>query len=272
MGQKPKKKRKKTVSGRTAVLQWVLLGVSAAVFLFAAITLGKTLLTYKAAKDEYKALNDQFGPAAQTAKPAGNTQSPDGKDEATPQEPAAAVNFDALREINPDVVGWLAVDGTTISYPVVCGTDNSYYLNRSFERKGNASGCLFLDYRNEKDFTDDNSVIYGHNMNDGSMFHQLASFKKRAFWEESGGLIRLYTPDGVYQLQIFRVFITKDWQFNETRFNDEADYAAYLKKGASIELYDTGVDIDTRDRILTLSTCTYEYDDARLVVQAKFTQ
>jgi len=267
----------RTAVKRAAVLRWVLLCVSAVVFIFSAFTLVKTLHAYKTDRDEYTALQ-QMGPAG-TAMPQPTPQAGAAMQPSATTQPLAysglegtapTVDFDALRQINPDIVGWISVDGTTISYPIVQGSNNDYYLHRSFERRSNGAGCLFLDYRNSAEFADDNSVIYGHNMNDGSMFHQLISFKKRAFWEESGGIIRLYTPQKTYTLQIFRTFVTSDWPFVVLDFESDEKREAYLKKGARIQLYDTGIVIEPAERILTLSTCTYEYDDARFVVQAKF--
>jgi len=93
------------------------------------------------------------------------------------RSPYPQIDFDALKAINPDIVGWLYCAGTPINYPLVQGSDNDYYLHHLYNRKPNKSGCLFIDFANVPDFTDHNTVIYGHNMKSGAMFAVLEKYK-----------------------------------------------------------------------------------------------
>ena len=103
------------------------------------------------------------------------------------------VDFAALQAINPDIVAWLRIPGV-LEYPVVRGEDNSYYLNHTVQKTYNIAGSIFLDYRNERDFSDRKNIIYGHNMKDGSMFHVLRNYQDIDFFQENTGM-EVYLPD-----------------------------------------------------------------------------
>ena len=109
------------------------------------------------------------------------------------------VDFDALREINPDIVGWIYIEDTNINYPIAQGPDNSYYLSRMYNKQWDGYGCIFMDYLNSPDFSDPNSVIYGHHMQNGSMFQNLAGYKEQEFYE-THKTAYLLTPDKNYQI------------------------------------------------------------------------
>ncbi len=176
--------------------------------------------------------------------------------------------FERLRDINTDVVGWVNVPGTEVDYPVVLTGNNDYYLNRNFKKEWNVRGSIFMDYRNSAE-EDLHTVIYGHNMKDGSMFGSLAKFKDRAFHEENS-FIEYETPEEASLWQVFSVYLYRpeDDHF-QVVFDSEEAYAQYLKEAAERSLYDTGVSVTAEDRMLTLMTCTYEFNDGRLVIHAK---
>lgn len=175
-------------------------------------------------------------------------------------------DFEALKEINPDVVAWLYIDGTQVNYPIVKGEDNDYYLYRSFKGTRNSAGCLFLDYRNSDSFTDLHANIYGHHMNNGSMMAGIVKYKNQDFFDEHPyGM--LVTPDANYLIEFYSGFIANGyddaWQ---VKFTSYSDYEAWLDKTVSRSLF-TGNSVPCRnDQILTLSTCTYEFYDARFVL------
>ena len=104
-----------------------------------------------------------------------------------------SINWKKLKRMNKDIVAWIKVPGTKVSYPIVQGKDNSTYLHRTFYKKYNPSGCIFLDYKCKKDFMSDNNVIYGHHMRDGSMFATFVKYKNRSFWKKHQKII-LYLP------------------------------------------------------------------------------
>ena len=122
-------------------------------------------------------------------KPAGAETLPDEDDTVWPE-----VDFAALREINPDIVAWIYIEGTKINYPIVQGEENSYYLKHLFSGEWNGSGCIFLDFRNDASFADRHSIIYGHHMKNGTMFTDLDKYKKQEFFDEHPVAL-LITPD-----------------------------------------------------------------------------
>lgn len=181
------------------------------------------------------------------------------------------VDFDELQAINPEVIGWIRVGATGISYPVAQTDNNDFYLHHTFKKEAVFSGCIFENADNSKFFTDQNTIIYGHNMKDGSMFASL-----RKFWEDKDAISNPYfwvfTPDFIYQYRIFSCsIVSKMGDPYRTRFLTE-DYAAFLEKMQSASEVDVGtVPLTTDDRIVTLSTCTGN-DATRRIVQGKLQQ
>lgn len=116
-------------------------------------------------------------------------------------EDAVQIDFDGLRAINEDIVAWIQIPGIGVDYPVVQGEDNEYYLHYTFERKANIAGSIFLDCRNRADFTDRKVILYGHNMQDGSMFSGLGKYQDDSFREEQGRVI-LYLPDRTLECKV----------------------------------------------------------------------
>lgn len=178
------------------------------------------------------------------------------------------VDFEKLRQMNEDVVGWIRFDEPeVINYPLVQTDDNDKYLTTTFEGNGNKVGALFLDRINEADFEDENTFIYGHNMKNGSMFGRLRKYKKESFYKEYP-YFYIYTPNGqVYTYQIFSVEITNDTSESfQKQFGDETEYLMYIEEIQKKSLYDTGVTADADSRMVSLSTCTNVSEEERLVV------
>ena len=180
-------------------------------------------------------------------------------------EPAAIqwpeVDFEALSQVNGDIVGWLYIPGTVINYPVVQGADNEYYLKHLFNGKTNSSGCIYLDCGAEGDFTSMNSVLHGHHMKNGSMFAGICKYKDQSYFDEHPTAM-LLTPDGNYLVEFFSGYVcevTADaWDYD---FDD-----AWLDKRIRSSYFEADVVPTTEDRILTLSTCCYDFKDARFVL------
>lgn len=181
------------------------------------------------------------------------------------------VDFDELQAINPEVIGWIRVGATGISYPVAQADNNEFYLHHTFKKEAVFSGCIFENADNSRFFTDQNTIIYGHNMKDGSMFASL-----RKFWEDKDAIgnpyFWVFTPDFIYQYRIFSCsIVSKMGDPYRTRFLTE-DYAAFLQTMQNASEVDTGnVPLTTDDRIVTLSTCTGN-DATRRIVQGKLQQ
>ncbi|WP_297132950.1 class B sortase [Terrisporobacter sp.] len=173
----------------------------------------------------------------------------------------------SLSSINDDYIFWINVDGTNIDYPVVQGEDNDFYLNRGFNKEHLSSGSIFLDYRNNFE-ADLNSVIYGHHMRNGTMFGELMKFKKEEFFENNKD-ITITTKNKTYDYEIFAVGVFEaDFGYNHTSFSDENEFKSFLDKIMKNSIYTRDI-VSSDDKIITLSTCSYEYDDARTAIFAK---
>lgn len=180
-----------------------------------------------------------------------------------------AVDFAALAEINPDIVGWIYIEDTEINYPVVQGSDNQYYLKHLFNGKWNSSGCIFLDSRNTPDFSDRHSVIYGHHMKNGTMFSGLTEYKKQEFYDAHPTVL-LLTAEKNIRVEIFAGYVAsvsdKAW---EIALGSDADFEEWLTEAKERSCFESAITPAVTDRIITLSTCSYEFDNARFVVIGK---
>ncbi len=178
------------------------------------------------------------------------------------------VDFSALANDYPGAVAWIRMDDLeTIDYPVMQGKDNDFYLHN--DPKGNSSvdGSIFLDYRNNAVNTDMHSIVYGHNMRDGSMFGTLKSYTDQDFYKKGTGKFTVFTPTGTYRYQIFAINIVDptDDTFL-VGFNDTKAFGTFVDQLKADSMYDTGVSATGYDQIVTLSTCS---SSDRLVVSAK---
>jgi len=180
------------------------------------------------------------------------------------------INFTELNAINKEVIGWVRIGALNLSYPIAQAADNSYYLHRTFEKKDNFAGCIFLNCDNSKFFTDQNSIVYGHNMKDGSMFGSLSKFRNQETYD-SNPYFWIFAPQLIYQYRIFSTAeVSAEGDVYRIRFTS-ADYDAFLKNRAASSLVTTGVTPGVDDRIVTLSTCTGN-DATRFVVQGVLEQ
>lgn len=181
------------------------------------------------------------------------------------------IDFDALEKINPDIQAWLYQKNTVINYPVVKGKDNNKYLHTMFDGKYGVCGTLFMDAASGDDFADFNTVIYGHHMRDGSMFRSLRGYTKEKGYYDNHKRFELITKTGKYHLVVFSAYITpSDSDTYRARPADERDKAKYIdmvKRSSEIKADD--IDVNEKDRTVTLSTCAYDYDEARYVVICK---
>lgn len=179
------------------------------------------------------------------------------------------IDFTELRRINPDIVAWLTIEDTQVDYPIVQAPDNEYYLRRDFEKKKNKNGTLFLDYRNHSDFSDYNNIIYGHNMHTGLMFKTINSFKEKTFWDTHTSAW-LYLPEQTYKLEIFSVIRIPDdsplYKYSFASPDEKAEFDALAKRNA---IFSREVERSEEDRLVMLSTCSYEFKNARTVLLAK---
>lgn len=193
--------------------------------------------------------------------------------ESAEPEEEIPIDFEELWETNPDVYAWIVIPGTDINYPILQHPiDDSYYLNHNLDGSTGRPACIYTESLNSKDFTDNNTVIYGHNMRNGTMFAQLHKFEDKDFFDEHREII-IYLPDKVLHYKIFAVHNYDDrhllYSFD---FSDKAVYKDYLESIFSID--DMNANIDTEmtvtenDKIITLATCVYKKPSLRFHVQA----
>lgn len=212
-----------------------------------------------------------------TAVPSTGPSGAEATEPASPDEPAETepledpvvfpvVDFESLQSLNEDVIGWIYIEGTNINYPIVLGDDNQYYTSVMADGKVNRAGSIFMDYRNKADFSDRNTVIYGHNMKNGSMFNNLKNYTDPEFLKEhpTG---KIMTPDGNFEFEIIGGYVASlsdaAWQL---RFSGDEDFYDWLQESLEKSTVYTGAEVSPGDRIITLSTCSYEFSEARFVL------
>lgn len=231
---------------------------SLAMFLFGAGRLYGQRSEYYAGKIAYEAVKRQvLQPETKVF-----SMETEGKQEVT-------IDFEKLYHINADVVGWIQLDEMLeIDYPLVQGQDNAKYLETTFDGKKNAAGCLFLDCKNKKDFSDQNTIIYGHNMKDGSMFGHLRKYREEAFCREHP-YFHIYAADGrMLVYEIFAVSIVNDSaEYYDKIYEGSEGFWNYLSLIKKDAIYFKEEKVTELSKMVTLSTCTNRTADERLLVQ-----
>ena len=170
---------------------------------------------------------------------------------------------------NPDIVAFMFIEGTSVNNVVVQGPDNSFYLYRDAARRSNVNGALFLDYRNSRLFDDKNTIIYGHNMNNGTMFHNLRYYMREDFFR-AHPYITVVMEHQVLIYEIFSVFQTNvDFDYIQVDFGSTEEFGALVDEITRRRAYNTGITATTDDSMLILSTCTNVTNDTRIVVAAR---
>lgn len=256
----PEQKKKK----KSDVLLTIALIVAIAVFCYAAFNLYHIYTEYKKGTDEYNqieemAVTERDADSAEVAGP--NAQ----------LKPPIEVDFDKLKSVNEDVVGWIYVDALPdISYPIVKGKDNQTYLHQTYEKNYNFAGTIFVDYENSGDFSDCNTLVYGHNMKNGSMFGHLKKFRENDKLYKQDKYFWILTPERNYRYEIITAYTTGVNSDTYTLFKGPGEeFEKYLEtiKGYS-EIQTDDTDLTIKDKIVTLSTCTGN-ESTRFVVQGK---
>lgn len=255
-----------------------------------ALCLGRTalqLVQYRQGDETYAQAQELAGlpdlpdlPAADVTGGSGETSGSAGADgtEEAPEEvpvwqdPYAQalkdMDFSALRQQNPDVLGWILIPGTRVSYPVVQGTDNSYYLDHTWRGGKNSVGAIFMECRNSSDLSDFNTIIYGHRMNNRSMFGTLSQYKSRSYWQ-AHPYVYLTDDSGTHRYEIFAAGeVSVDSDVYRLGLRSDSSRQSFLDSCLALSALNTGVTPHTYDKVLTLSTCTGNGHATRWVVQA----
>ena len=261
-----KKKRKKTASD---YIRYVAMAIAVCVLVYAGYQLAMIYMEYKEAVDEYAEMEnlvlDDDAVVYEEKYNSGDPFDPTFK----PQQ----VDWQALASINGDVYAWVQFESEdlrdAINYPVMKGVDNSYYLSHTINGTENSSGSIFMECTNDAYFNDMNTIVYGHNMKNNSMFGLLRNYKKAEYYA-GHEYFWIYTPEGRFRYKIFTCYEPLSDSATYRWWSAPCDeYTQYLNECKAASLYDTGVNIEADDQIVTLSTCTSRGDDYRFVVQGK---
>lgn len=175
------------------------------------------------------------------------------------------VDFNALKSKNTDIIGWIYSEGTPINYPIVQAKDNDYYLRRLIDGQYNQAGTIFMDYRNCSDFSDFNTIIYGHNMKNDTMFGTLTNYEKQEYYEQHKEMF-LYTENTAIKIELFAGFTTASeseiYKYPKTVATNEE----LIKTAIKNSTFKSNIIPSKEDKIITLSTCSYYFENARYVL------
>ena len=245
-------------------LRLILLLVCLCVFILSGYKIISLKMTEKKASDLYDS-TFQKAVTVNTVSDAGNFGT--GTDAPLTEQLKApiSINFNLLQEQCDDIVGWLYSPGTPINYPVVKGKDNAEYLNKMFNGESNRAGSLFVDYRLDDIDNCRNYIIYGHNMKNNTMFGTLDLYKKQEYYEQHK-VIYYLTPESEYAINVYAGFVTAadsdSYKMNRT----EQELESYMANMKEWSTFNSGINYLAGDNIVTLSTCAYNYKDARYVL------
>lgn len=265
MSRKDKAKKKKTAGDY--VLTLVLI-VAVVVFCYAAFNLYHIYTEYKKGTDEYNSISEM----------AVTERDPDASEDLgqpEEQQPVAPINVDfaSLKSINNDVIGWIYMEALPqISYPMVQGKDNNMYLHQTYEKNYNFAGTIFIDYENKRDFSDCNTLVYGHNMKNGSMFGMLKKYRADETLYNTSKYFWILTPKKNYRYEIIAAYTTSVNSDTYTLFKGPGkeflEYEKKMFKNSEIKTEAGEGEANVKDKIVTLSTCTGN-QATRFVVQGK---
>lgn len=212
---------------------------------------------------DYYTGDQNYGEASQLVQ----TDLPEEPPEKREAEPV--IDLEALQAVNHQVIGWIEIPDTGISYPLMQGQDNDYYLNHTWDGTRNSMGAIFLDYRNSVDLDDFNTIIYGHKMNNDSMFGLLHAYKNEGYLAEHPSLF-ITDRTGKHRYDIFACYETVTANTYHRDFSDDREKQVYIDECMCQRWGDNGIRPSVEDRIITLSTCTGNGHATRWVVQAVY--
>ena len=228
----------------------------------------KTTYDYRNSQQVYESLQNEFV----------ETQGIEDTEPDMPIQPIETVetapitiDFNSLLEKNSDIVGWIYCQDTPINYPVVQAENNDYYLRRDLNGKYLVGGTVFVDYRNAAIGEDCNYILYGHNMKDGTMFSSIAKYKKQSYYDDHPVLYYL-TPATSHKVELYAGAVVKRDAIIYTPNPDETQFAEFLNNIRLKSTFTSKVEITESDTLIILSTCSYEYKNARYIIIGKLSE
>lgn len=252
------------------IIRYILIILLLAIIIYCIINVINIQKDYKKAVDEYSDLSSAYT-SQETEKYTPTPEiTPGFSEETVPSEineddlsqennypNYKKIDFDSLISLNSDIVGWITIPDTIIDYPIVHSKDNNEYLKLTFQKEYSSSGSIFMDMRNSSDFSDLNTIIYGHNMKNGTMFRSLREYNDQEYYENNK-YIQIYTLTGSYTYQIISCYQTEKTSTSyKVIFDDEKSYSEWLEEISNNSIYFTN-DYDVNKKTITLSTCTGE--------------
>ena len=237
-------------------LRTTLIIILSVIFAVSAFHIIKITHDYKTADKTNTEIREQF---VQTIEPTAESTAENEK-----IQMPICIDFDALKQENNDIIGWIYCPDTPINYPVVKGKDNNQYLRADLKGKYLVSGTIFADYRNNEVGEDKNYIVYGHNMKNSTMFGTLVKYKDQTYYD-SHPILYFLTPDANYIIELCAGAVVKrDSDIYHTAPADNTIADIMIKS-----TFNSTVEIGKGENIITLSTCSYEFNNARYVVVGK---
>jgi len=183
-----------------------------------------------------------------------------------------AMDFEAAKKEFPDVAAWIRINGTGINYPVMYGANNEYYMTRRPDGKKSRSGSIFIDYRNAPDFSNHNTFIYGHHMRSGAMFGMLSNYKNQSYYDKHP-TVSIFTSKANYELELFAGYTFNQQEEKQSmKFTDAKALDNYVRSAKQRSMFKSDVEVKFGDRLVTLCTCEYSFDNARLFIVGKLVE
>lgn len=246
--------RRNKESEKFTIVQKVLLIIFICIFCYSAFTLISWYIGTKKAESKYEDLAQKVITEDINQEPDENKNKPQG------------INFDELKQINEDIIGWIKIDGTTINYPIVKTTDNEFYLKKDIYKEYDSCGSIFMDYKNHENFTDKNNVIYGHHIKSGIMFADLVNIYKGNLGTDID--VNIYTPSKERVYKIFSSYESNPEDYAINTSIKESEYDEFIENLKNRSSIDYKVSPKESSQILTLSTCD-NTGKKRILVHAK---
>ena len=268
---------KKRSKKKNLLLLYIVLGVSVTGILTFGTWLGYELFRDWQSQAYYIALaagietrpRTPTGRPPASSQPGGEGESPGVEEEEAPWVPY--VDFDELAGRFPGIKGWIKLEGTPLNYPMMQTTDNDFFLNHLPDGTRHRSGSIFIDYRNSPDFTDRNTIVYGHMSRTDDMFGALRHFRGQQYYDENY-IMYIHLPGGDYQLLIFTVYLVDSADYRQIpviNFRDDEHFMQNLQHIKSLSMVRNNIEVTVDDRLVTLATCQYDFANARLILVGK---
>lgn len=254
-------KEKQQTSGASIVIGCILV-IAIVGLVIGTIILFSSINEYSTAAAVYDNLAENY-----VAPVSNDTAQPSLQDVALQGQLRYDIDFDSLRKINPDVIGWIIIENTPVNYPILKSKDNAEYLNLTFDGKKNACGSIFIDYENRPDFSDRNTIIYGHNMKNGSMFKTVNYFSDEKYYQEHKDGIWICTPYWQRKYSVISAHATSSTASTYSiLFDSDEAYMEHLVSEVSASWYVPERTYDVSKNLVTLSTCRGSNSNQRFVL------